>query len=159
MTDLDERYDRFMRENGKRLNLASMTEVAVLKSMTAKNVRMEADWDLIRRILGTHPVLVMAPVEPDPGLQMCDHILCVNDELHVFTNIRDLEEYIYRKNVVDGTPERVFDVGAMPFAMAVDVADRYHKDLYIDDLMAEGTKCLAYIPRTQTLRVAGYKKI
>lgn len=70
----------------------------------------------------------------------------------VFTNLEECKAHIRWLNEQDGEAGRMFQVGVMPFDMAVDIADHYKMDLFIDPAVSSNVTFMAYIPSKKEIK-------
>ena len=138
-------FEDFTARNAEGHNLISQKNVNLIKIKLGKSHRKESDWVVIKEILSSHNVIVAEPVKPDRLVPVKEHILCEDGSLVVFTNIDDCTEHIIHLNRQDGVPDRLFQLGSMPFIEAVDIAEEYGMDLYIDLQAKPNTRCMCYV--------------
>ena len=142
---MDNSFNIFIAKNAEEHNLIPEQDVALIKIKLGKSHRKESDWAVIKNILSAHNVIVAEPAKPDRRLRVKEHILCEDNALIVFTNIRDCNEHIINLNRRHGTPDRLFRLGSMPFDEAVDISEEYGMDLYIDLQAKRNTMCMCYV--------------
>ena len=145
-------FEKFIVHNAEEHNLISKEDVAMIKIKLGKSHRKESDWAVIKDILSSHNVIVAEPVKPDRRVPVKEHILCEDGALIVFTNIEDCNEHIIHLNRKNGVPGRIFQLGSMPFEEAVDIAEEYGMNLYIDLQAKANTKCMCYVAGEEKIK-------
>lgn len=131
--------------NSLEFNLIPKDKVSLIKIKLGKSHRKESDWEVIKEILSGYNLIVCEPKSPDRHLKTVEHILVEDGILVIFTNVEDCETHIKNLNLKDGRPDRLFQLGVMPFDQAVAVSDTYGMDLYIDLQAKVNTMCMAYV--------------
>ncbi len=147
-------------EEGK-LKLISEKDVSLIKLKLGKSHRSEADWTVIKDILLSHYVISAVPLKRDSRLKAVNGILCEKNYLFVFTNKEDCKKHLLMLNLRQGMKDRNFEMGAMPFEVAVDVAERHGMNLYIDMQAEVNAVCMYYIhgiSQLKAVRLAGYRE-
>lgn len=150
---MSKEFEKYLAEN-PRYNLISKDKLALLKIKLGKSHRKESDWDIIKDIFSRHCLLVAEPMEPDARVEVREHLLVENGVLLAFTNEDDLSGYIGYLNWRDGTPDRVFGLGELPFDDAIDISERFGMDLYIDSAFERNKKFFYYSPKDQRIKVS-----
>ncbi len=138
-------FETFIAHNVEEHNLISKEDVDRIKIKLGKSHRKESDWAVIKDILLSHNVIVAEPAKPDRRVPVKKHILYEDGFLVVFTNIEDCNEHMIHLNREDGTPDRLFRLGSMPFEEAVGISEEYGMDLYIDLQAKANTMCMRYV--------------
>lgn len=149
---MNQEFETFIAHDAEEHNLISKEEVALIKIKLGKSHRKESDWVVIKDILSSHNVIVAEPVKPDRRVPVKKHILCEDGVLIVFTNVEDCNEHIRHLNRQDGVPDRLFQLGSMPFEEAVVIAEEYGMDLYIDLQEKANTMCMCYVAGEEKIK-------
>lgn len=139
-------------ENNQQPNLISEQDLSLIKIKLGKSHRKESDWQLMKDILRSHDIVIMEPRKKDKALPVIDHLLVEDGAFVAFTSIDECKEHIRWLNEQDGAIGRMFQVGVMPFEMAIDIADRNHMDLYIDPAVGVNVTFMAYLPSTGQIK-------
>ena len=126
-------------------NLIPKDQVAQIKDLLKKEHRTEDDWTIIKDILQSHAVIVTEPVKPDRRIKVRNHILCEEGNLIVFTNGNDCQRYTKEFILKNLPASTLFQMGSMPFTMAVDIAEKHRMDLLIDPVSAPGDRFMMYV--------------
>ena len=132
-------------------NLISKEEVSLLKMKLGKGHRKESDWEVIKDILGRHNVITFIPPKREKGLTTIEKVLCENGNLIVFTNMEDCTRHI---QVVQfkGKFRKYVEIGFIPFANVLDIADQHGMNVLIDVNYEVNCKCLMYESEEQRLK-------
>ncbi len=149
---MHQEFETSIAYNAEKHNLISKEDVARIKIKLGKSHRKESDWEIIKDILSSHNVIVAEPAKPDRRVPVKEHILCEDVNLIVFTNIEDCNEYIINLNRRDGVPDRLFQLGSMPFEDAVNIAEEYGMNLYIDLQAKVNTVCMCYVAGEEKIK-------
>lgn len=137
-------FEHFTGENAEAYNLLSQKDINQIRIKLGKKHMKESDWKYIREILSDHNVIVLEPVVPDAKLMVKEHVLYDNGLMVAFTNIENCREYVNSINRRDAAPNRLFQLGAMPFPVVTEIAGRYDTDLYIDLEIKENAVFMVY---------------
>lgn len=149
---MQQAFEKFIAQNAEEHNLIPQKDVDLIKIKLGKSHRKESDWGVIKDILSSHNVIVAEPAKPDRRVPVKEHIMCEDGHLVVFTNIEDCNEHIIHLNRKDGVPDRLFRLGSMPFEEAVDIAEEYGMDLYIDLHAKTNTVCMCYVAGEEKIK-------
>lgn len=137
-------FNEYVEQNPE-LNLIPKEQVAQIKVLLMKEHRTEDDWIIIKDILQSHAVIVTEPVKPDRRIKVRDHILCDEGNLIVFTNGDDCQRFT-REFILKKLPaSTIFQMGSMPFTMAVDLSEKHRMDLLIDPVHEPGDRFMMYM--------------
>ena len=113
-------------------NLIPAEDVRRIKELLKKTIRTEEEWTVIKDILASHSLIVVAPTEANRKVKVCNHMLVDEGRLIAFTNTDDAAQY-FKRYIKRNFPEGIyFQMGSLPFGEAVDTSDKKHMDLYID---------------------------
>ena len=137
-------FDEYAEQNPD-FNLIPKEQVTKIKNLLKKEHRTEDDWTIIKDILQSHSVIVTEPVKPSSRIKVRDHILCDEGNLVVFTNGNDCQRYtkeFIHKILPSST---IFQMGSMPFTMAVEMAEKHRMDLLIDPVSEPGDRFMMYV--------------
>ena len=100
----------------------------------------------------------MEPFEPTFLCRAVEHIFLDGKGLVAFTNGDDCVNYIKAYNI-KSKKERNFLIGSLPFELAVDVAEKYKMDLYIDmQIEINGEKFLCYVHGQERIKAMMWGK-
>ena len=132
-------------------NLVSKEEVSLLKMKLGKSHRKEADWVVIKEILGRRNVLTFIPPKKAKGLTTIEKVLCENESLIVFTNMDDCTQHIQVLQL-KGKFQGYVEIGYIPFEDVLDIADQHGMNVLIDVSDAINSKCLMYESGQQRLK-------
>ena len=141
---MQEMFEHFTDENSKEYNLLSQKDINQIRVKLGKKHIKESDWTFIREILSIHNMIVLEPVVFDAKLSVKEHVLYDNGIMVAFTNIENCREYVNLINRRDATPNRLFQLGIMPFNIVTEIARKYGTDLYIDLQIKENAVFLVY---------------
>ena len=141
---MKEMFAHFTGENAAEYNLLSQKEMNQIRIKLGKKHIKDSDWTYIREILSAHNVIVLEPVVPDAKLFVREHVLYDNGIMVAFTNIEDCRGYVNTINKRDSAPNRLFQLGTMPFDAVIGIARKYDADLYIDLQIKENAKFMVY---------------
>lgn len=144
---MKEMFEHFTGENIEVYNLLSQKEINQIKIKLGKKHIKESDWTYIRDILSAHNLIVLEPVVPDAKLGVREHVLYDTGLMVAFTNIDNCREYVKSINLRDAAPNRLFQLGVMPFEVVTEIARKYDTDLYIDLQIKENTVFMVYYQR------------
>jgi len=113
-------------------NLIPKEDVKKIKELLKKLTHTEEEWTVIKDILASHSLIVLAPTKVDSRIKIVNHMIVDEGRLIAFTNPDDA--VIYFKNYIKKNfPEGIyFQMGSLPFEQAVNTSDKKHMDLYID---------------------------
>jgi len=132
-------------------NLVSKEEVSLLKIKLGKSHRKEADWAVIKEILGKRNVLSFIPPEKAKGLTTVEKVLCENGSLTVFTNMEDCTRHIQVLQL-KGKFRGYVEIGYIPFEDVLDIADQHGMNVFIDVSDAINSRCFMYEPGERQLK-------
>ena len=141
---MKEMFEHFTGENAEVYNLLSQKEVNQIKIKLGKKHIKESDWSYIREILSAHNVIVLEPVVPDAKLSVKEHVLYDTGLMVAFTNVDNCREYVKSINLRDAAPNRLFQLGIMPFEAVIEISRKYNTDLYIDLQIKENSVIMVY---------------
>ena len=139
-------------EQNPNANLIPPEELDIIRIKLGKSKRKESDWTIIKDILYRHDLIVMEPEKKDRYYPVYDHIMSEDGILVAFTSVDECIKHVRWLNEEDGTPEREFLIGSMPFEQAVQTADEHGRDLIIDPAMDGRTKCMLYLPDSHEIK-------
>ena len=137
-------FDKYAEQNPD-FNLIPKDQVAQIKDLLQKEHRTEDDWTIIKDILQSHAVIVTEPVKPDRRIKVRNHILCEEGNLIVFTNGNDCQRYTKEFILKNLPTSNLFQMGSIPFTMAVDIAEKHRMDLLIDPVSEPGDRFMMYV--------------
>lgn len=137
-------FDKYAEQNPD-FNLIPKDQVAQIKDLLQKEHRTEDDWTIIKDILQSHAVIVTEPVKPDRRIKVRNHILCEEGNLIVFTNGNDCQRYTKEFILKNLPTSTLFQMGSIPFTMAVDIAEKHRMDLLIDPVSEPGDRFMMYV--------------
>ena len=142
-----EKYDAVKPE----WNLISKEEVSLLKMKLGKSHRKESDWEVIKDILGRRNLLTFIPLKRAKELTTIENVLYENGNLMVYTNMNDCTRHI---QIVQfkGKFRKYVEIGSIPFANVLDIADQHGMNVLIDVNYEVNCKCLMYESGEQRLK-------
>ena len=150
---MKEMFEHFTEENAEAYNLLSQKDINQIRIKLGKKHIKESDWVYIREILSAHNVIVLEPVVPDAKLIVKEHVLYDNGIMVAFTNIENCREYVNTVNRRDAAPNRLFQLGIMPFEAVTEIAGKYDTDLYIDLQIRENAAFMVYYQREDRMDI------
>lgn len=113
-------------------NLIPKEQVAQIRELLNKLTRTEEEWTVIKDILSSHSLIVVAPTRANSKIKIINHMLVDEGRLIAFTNMDDAAIYI-KNYIKKNFPEGIyFQMGSLPFEQAVETSDKKHMDLFID---------------------------
>ena len=136
---MQEMFEHFTGENSEVYNLLTQKEINQIRVKLGKKHIKESDWIFIREILSAHNVIVLEPVVSDAKLSVKEHVLYDNGIMVAFTNIEKCREYVNIINRRDAAPNRLFQLGIMPFDILTEIARKYGIEERLPILIAEKT--------------------
>lgn len=131
-------------------NILSDSEIAAIKKKLSKSSCGEKERECIKNMLQEKDLFTIRPVDE---AMLCRFskggILMNKDELLVFTNPEDCEEYAKRYAAV--RLGRDYTIGTIPFERVLRTAEDYEKSVYIDVRYNHDGRFLVYDGKTQAL--------
>ena len=139
-------------EQNEEYGILSSHDLDLIRIKLGKTHRKESDWAVIKDIFLKHSLFVAEPMKPDPRYPVIEHILSDGRKLFVFTNEDDCKTFVTYLNMRDKTFTRMFQIGTMPFAEAVDISEKNNLELYIDYNSESNRKFISYVPAKKLLK-------
>lgn len=154
---LDKRKEDIVEESiVKKINedpefdLIPQKDISLLKAKLQKGHRKESDWDVIKKILTSHELIVAEPEKTDNFVGAVNHVLTCDKHLLAFTNAKDCYNFLrYLCNTT--LTNRNFEIGTMPFYDLIEMAEKKRMLLYIDIQMKINSMYIAYDYETRKL--------
>ena len=132
-------------------NLVSKEEASFLKMKLGRSHRKEADWEVIKEILGRRNVLTFIPPKKAKGLTIIEKVRCENESLIVFTNMDDCTQHIQVLQL-KGKFRGYVEIGYILFEDVLDIVDQHGMNVFIDVSDIINSKCLMYESEEQRLK-------